>query len=57
VLVLQAWQELDSIQGGWQWLCQGPAAGNELVRCVIVSIHTYIHIHIHVVTYNLQTIH
>lgn len=29
---MQARRELDSITGGWQWLCQGTSGGNALVR-------------------------
>ncbi|CAM9383269.1 unnamed protein product, partial [Choristocarpus tenellus] len=28
----QARRELDGIKGGWQWLCQGTAEGNALIR-------------------------
>ncbi|CAN0140802.1 unnamed protein product [Discosporangium mesarthrocarpum] len=29
---MQAKEELDGIEGGWQWLCQGTPAGDALIR-------------------------
>ncbi|CAM9567701.1 unnamed protein product [Chrysoparadoxa australica] len=35
----QAWHELDSIKGGWQWLCQGTLPGNKIIKFAPGKFH------------------